>query len=147
MEGRYELVEQVFGAREAVRLKQHVNALVGRKTRGRQCRFDFRGVMAVIVDDGHAMFDAANGEAAIDPGESAEAFPNPVDRDFHFQADADGGCGVQDVVKSGNGEMEIAQVTGWTTHRKVTAGGRERYILDFKVHLRAATVSDRAAAD
>lgn len=99
--GGGELVEKFAGAGVAVGLEEYVDSPVAALAGGGEGGADFGGVMAVVVDDGDAADGAAMLEAAVDATETAEAFRYETGRNAEFDADGNGGGGVEQVVASG----------------------------------------------
>ena len=73
---------------------------------------NFRGMVAVVVDDGDAVDDAFCLEAAIDPAEVAQAFDDVVLGDFELHRDGDRGSRVQNIVQPGHLQRERAHDGG-----------------------------------
>src|SRR5256885_4384486 len=76
IEGFGEIVPGMLGAREAMRLKKNEKTIELAAARGVERGANFRGVMAVIVDDGNVGDDTFDVEAAADSGKFGKAFAN-----------------------------------------------------------------------
>ena len=84
--------------------------LIPARAGGGESGANLRGMMAVIVDHGHAALRAAHLKSPVDATESCQRLANRLDRNLEFQADSDRGGGVQHVVRAGDVQVEAAQV-------------------------------------
>src|SRR5882724_7746413 len=76
VEGFREIVPEMLCAREAMRLKENEKTVEFAAARGVERGANFRGVMAVIVNDGDVGDDTFDVEAAADAGKFGKAFAN-----------------------------------------------------------------------
>ena len=106
-----ELFEQIAGAGVAVRLEDDMDAFVSALARGSERGANFRGMVAVVVDDGDAAGLTTLLEATVDAAETAEAFGDFFGRDFELVRDGYGGGGVEHVVAAGHVQIERAERT------------------------------------
>src|SRR5260370_27265772 len=104
-----EFVEQVAGARVAMRLEDHVDALESALPRRRKGRTNLRGMMAVVVNHADAVHRALELKAPVHAAEFFESFADFVRRNVQPYAYRDRSRSVQHIVVSGNLQMEIAQ--------------------------------------
>src|SRR5580700_4887635 len=97
-------------ARVAMRLKEHQEPLIIASARGRKGGANFRGMMAVVIDQSDAMERAFNFEAPPDAGKFREARADQVGRNIQRERDGGGSGGITHVVNSRRRrEMEYAQ--------------------------------------
>ncbi len=78
IEGPAELVPEVLGAREPMRLEEHEQAIELAASRGFERGANFGGMVAVIVNDGDVVNDALDVEAAANAGEFRQAFADQI---------------------------------------------------------------------
>jgi hypothetical protein len=78
VEGGGKIIHMIAQAREAMRLNHGDHAVLHALARGGQNGADFDRVVAVIVDDGHAINLAHLGKAALDPAEFGETGADDV---------------------------------------------------------------------
>src|SRR2546427_7925989 len=107
VEGGPELLEQVRGARVAVRLERRHDPAVEPCLGGGQGGADLDGMVAVVVDDGDAIDRAPYLEAALHARERGQRLADRHERDLEVEPDADGGQRVEDVVRSEEHTSEL----------------------------------------
>ena len=104
-----ELFHQVFRARVAVRLKDHVNVPVSALAGGSKRGANLGGMMAVVVNHGNAAHYAFTLEAPVDAAIVVEPFGDLLRRNFKLARNGHGGCRVQNVVTAGNMQFKRAE--------------------------------------
>src|ERR1700733_15867882 len=98
-------------ARVAMRLKEHQQPLIIAAARGRKRGANFRGMMAVVIDQSDAIERALDFEAPADAGKFGEAGADQVGRYTQRKRDGSGSGGVAHIVNSWRRrEMKYAQV-------------------------------------
>src|SRR5208282_1862115 len=111
IEGLAKFLPEILRAREAMRLKNHEEALETAAAGGLESGANFGGVMAVIVDQSDAVEDALDFKAPPDAGKFLEALANQIGGNIERQSDGSRGGGVADVVNSRRrDEMEFAEI-------------------------------------
>src|SRR5690606_20512581 len=75
--------------------------------RGLEHRGDLDRMMAVIVDDAHAVHDAGCGETPLDPAEAGESGADGRIVHVQLARHGDGGQGVGDVVPASHGQVQV----------------------------------------
>src|SRR5271166_3018180 len=122
MEGSGEFLHQELCSRVAMGLKNHMNLAETALPRRGQCSADLRGMMPVVIDDGHTVRGANRLKPAINTIEVLQRFTNAFDR--HIQPDSHGnGCGrVLDIMLTRNPQVEFAEITAAVAHPKAAQG-------------------------
>src|SRR5690606_10126943 len=108
-EAAAELVEEFVEARVAVRLHHGDHAALGHRAGGAQDRGDLDGVVAIVVDDPHAVRHADGGEATLHAAEPGQALADRPVGDAELAGYADGGDGVEHVVVAGHRQLQALE--------------------------------------
>ncbi len=112
------LLQKISGARVPVRLKDHVDLAARAGARRLQRGANLGGVVAVIIDNGHAARLAALLEAPVDAAKVLEPFGNLLRRNFKLPRNGDGGRGVQHIVPAGNMQLERTERSSGSVHQE-----------------------------
>src|SRR5271166_4482141 len=118
MEGSGEFLHQELCSRVAMGLKNHMNLAETALPRRGQCSADLRGMMPVVIDDGHTVRGANRLKSAINAIEVLQRFANSFH--WHIQPHSNGNrCGcVLDIVLTRNAQVEFAELSAAITDPK-----------------------------
>src|SRR5579883_3455475 len=93
-----------------MRLKQNVHSTVTPLACGSQGGANLRRMMAIVVDNGHTFFAAANLEAPVDTAEFRQRRGDHLWIDAEFEPDSGRGRRVQHIVLAQDVQVKRAQV-------------------------------------
>ncbi len=122
-----------------MRLEDGEDALKFAELRGGERGADLGGMMAVVVDDGHAASLAAHLKTAIDARVAGDGRADRFQLDVEFQADRDSRRGVEHVVNAGHAEVKCSQVAPTRPNREAAFEGAAIDVRDLQAGLLASS--------
>ena len=127
---------EVLGAGVAVRLKENQQAVVVAAAGGFERGANFGGMMAVVVDQGDAVEDAFDFEAATNAGKFGEAGADQIRRDVQRKRDGGRSGGVAHIVNSRRGrQAEESEIFAVIFQAKFAGQAVEFYVGNDQVGL------------
>ena len=115
-------IQKIFRPRVPMRLKDNMNLASPRRANRGACRLqrsaNFGGVVAVIVDNGHAARLTPLLEAPVDAAKVLEPLGNLLRRYFKLPRNGHGGRGVEHIVPAGHMQLEGPQRSRCGVHQK-----------------------------